>query len=171
MRAGQFIILLFVVARAAFTLDESTVEVDAQVGEKYNHKMLAGGDTLVFGVYNLGANGGLVWYQHNGTAWEKDTELLLGDAYREAAISPSGDTVAVITGAGPTSTTIYTDTVTTATLGSAGVVACLSDQHLMVCDQGVSCVIHQGPTWGATVTVLAPPGASSEWGSRCLWDG
>lgn len=170
MRAG-LITLLFVVAQAAFTLDESTVEVDAQVGEKYNHKLLAGGDTLVFGVYNLGTNGGLVWYQHNGTDWEKDTENLLGDAYREAAISPSGETVAVITGAGPTSTTIYTDTVTIATLGSVGVVACLTDQHLMVCDQGVSCVVHQGPTWGATATVGIPAGASPEWGSRCLWDG
>ena len=165
--------ILFVVGCHAFTLDVEQLGVDAQAGEKYNHKILAGGDTLVFGV-RTGGNGGLVWYRHNGTDWEKNTEVTLGDAYRDAEISPSGDTVAVITGTGPstTTTTVYVGAAQVATLGAAGVVACLNDQNLLVCDQGVSCVVHEGPTWGTGAhTITAPPGASAQWGSRCIWDG
>lgn len=164
--------VLFIAGCHAFTSPAEQLGVDAQAGETYNHKMLAGGDTLVFGVYNLGVNGGLVWYQHNGTDWEKDTEVTLGAPYRDAAISPSGDTVAVITGAGPaTTTTVYLGATQVATVSTNGLVACMNDQNLLVCDQGVSCVVHGGPTWGPTVTISAPAGASSQWGSRCIWDG
>lgn len=162
-------------ATGTFTLDVAELVVDAQPGEKYNHKIEAGGDTLVFGAYNLGGvNGGFLFYEYDGNSFVKHSEVNLTAPYRDLALSPTGFTLGVLQGnPGAETIDVYVNKskVNTGTITGKSTI-CINDFYLLTCEEGVQCIFYDN-TWGVNpgVTVAPPAGASASWGHGCTFDG